>query len=48
MLDSVADPFGGRKWWLEQEDPWQMLGVCFELKAAIGERMWLGQFWGEV
>ncbi|SPN99699.1 related to DNA-directed RNA polymerase, mitochondrial [Cephalotrichum gorgonifer] len=35
VLDSVANPLGGRRWWLEGEDPWQCLAACFELKAAM-------------
>ena len=35
IRDSVADPLGGRKWWLTAEDPWQCLATCFELVQAM-------------
>lgn len=35
IRDSVANPLGGRRWWLESEDAWQTLAACFELKAAL-------------
>lgn len=34
VRDSVTDPLGGKRWWLEAEDPWQCLAACFELNAA--------------
>nr|ABC17816.1 mitochondrial RNA polymerase [Tigriopus californicus] len=35
FLDSASDPFGGKKWWLESEEPWQTLGACIELRNAL-------------
>lgn len=35
MIDSARDPFGGRLWWLQSEDPWQTLAACLEIKAAF-------------
>jgi DNA-directed RNA polymerase len=34
IIESVANPLGGSRWWLKAEDPWQCLAACFELKAA--------------
>ena len=35
IRDAVSNPFGGRKWWLTAEDPWQCLAACFELVQAL-------------
>jgi DNA-directed RNA polymerase len=35
IRDSVENALGGKRWWLKAEDPWQCLGACFELKAAM-------------
>ncbi|EPE35253.1 DNA/RNA polymerase [Glarea lozoyensis ATCC 20868] len=35
ILDSVANPLEGSRWWLNAEDPWQTLAACFELKSAL-------------
>eukprot|EP00834_Sanchytrium_tribonematis_P001977 NODE_54_length_30443_cov_1.442954.p2 type:complete len:1189 gc:universal NODE_54_length_30443_cov_1.442954:14189-10623(-) len=35
VIDSASNPLSGKKWWLEGEDPWQCLGVCFEIKDAL-------------
>ncbi|KAK6348875.1 DNA-directed RNA polymerase [Orbilia blumenaviensis] len=35
VFDSARDPLGGKRWWLESEDPWQMLATCIELEAAM-------------
>ncbi|RDA89345.1 hypothetical protein CP532_6110 [Ophiocordyceps camponoti-leonardi (nom. inval.)] len=35
IMESVANPLDGSRWWLEAEDPWQCLAACFELKAAM-------------
>ncbi|KAI5853091.1 hypothetical protein DFP73DRAFT_489685 [Morchella snyderi] len=32
IIDSATDPLGGKRWWLEAEDPWQCLATCFTLK----------------
>ncbi|KAI5240627.1 DNA/RNA polymerase [Aureobasidium subglaciale] len=37
VRDSVANPLGGRRWWLESEDAWQTLAACYELKAAMDQ-----------
>ena len=33
--DSVTNPLGGRRWWLQAEDPWQCLATCMELQKAL-------------
>ncbi|KAF2217195.1 hypothetical protein CERZMDRAFT_108986 [Cercospora zeae-maydis SCOH1-5] len=35
IYDSVRNPLGGRRWWLQAEDAWQTLAACFELVAAL-------------
>lgn len=35
IYDSVNNPLGGKRWWLESEDAWQTLGACYELVAAL-------------
>ncbi|KAF3902953.1 hypothetical protein ABW20_dc0101307 [Dactylellina cionopaga] len=35
VFDSARDPLGGKRWWLESEDPWQCLATCMELEAAL-------------
>ncbi|TGZ50622.1 hypothetical protein CRM22_010775 [Opisthorchis felineus] len=35
VLDSACNPFNGRRWWQEQEEPWQVLACCRELMAAM-------------
>ncbi|KAK3644838.1 DNA-directed RNA polymerase [Elasticomyces elasticus] len=35
IRDSVTNPLGGRKWWLQSEDSWQTLAACFELTQAL-------------
>lgn len=35
IYDSVKNPLGGQRWWLEAEDAWQCLAACFELVAAL-------------
>lgn len=35
IRDSVRDPLGGRRWWLEADDAWQTLAACFELTQAL-------------
>ncbi|MCJ1261025.1 DNA-directed RNA polymerase [Lobaria immixta] len=37
ILDSATNPLGGKRWWLQAEDPWQCLGACMELKKALDE-----------
>jgi DNA-directed RNA polymerase len=35
IYDSVRNPLGGRRWWLQAEDAWQTLAACFELTKAL-------------
>jgi len=35
IYDSVRNPLGGKRWWLEAEDAWQTLAACFELTEAL-------------
>ncbi|QPG73327.1 hypothetical protein FOA43_000637 [Brettanomyces nanus] len=35
ILDSVNDPLGGRRWWMQADDPWQLLASAFELTEAM-------------
>lgn len=35
IKDSAKNPLGGKRWWLEAEDPWQCLAACFEVNAAM-------------
>ncbi|KAI9713575.1 MAG: DNA-directed RNA polymerase [Bogoriella megaspora] len=35
IRDSVSNPLGGSKWWLQAEDPWQLLAACFEFTRAL-------------
>ncbi|EGS21689.1 RNA polymerase-like protein [Thermochaetoides thermophila DSM 1495] len=35
IMDSASNPLGGKRWWLQGEDPWQCLATCFELAAAL-------------
>lgn len=35
ILDSAEDPWGGRKWWTKNENPWQVLACCKEIARAI-------------
>lgn len=35
IFDSADHPLDGKRWWLEAEDPWQCLAVCFELSKAL-------------
>ncbi|KAM7195335.1 hypothetical protein V8F20_007554 [Naviculisporaceae sp. PSN 640] len=35
VRDSVANPFTGKRWWLQAEDPWQCLATCFEFARAM-------------
>ncbi|KAF2772725.1 DNA/RNA polymerase [Teratosphaeria nubilosa] len=35
IRDSVENPLGGKRWWLQAEDAWQTLAACFELTAAL-------------
>ncbi|KAJ3929955.1 MAG: DNA/RNA polymerase [Lentinula lateritia] len=33
--DSATKPLEGRRWWIHADDPWQCLGACMELHAAL-------------
>ena len=35
ILDSANNAMGGRRWWLQAEDPWQCLATCIELRDAL-------------
>lgn len=37
ILDSATNALGGKRWWLQAEDPWQCLGACMEMKKALDE-----------
>ncbi|EIW76844.1 DNA/RNA polymerase [Coniophora puteana RWD-64-598 SS2] len=35
IYDSAENPLTGKRWWMKADDPWQCLGACIELKAAL-------------
>jgi DNA-directed RNA polymerase, mitochondrial len=35
VRESATDPFGGERWWMTLEDPFQGLATCFEVMNAI-------------
>jgi DNA-directed RNA polymerase len=35
VLDSANHGLHGRRWWLQAEDPWQLLAACNELRNAM-------------
>ncbi|KAJ6148189.1 hypothetical protein N7497_010171 [Penicillium chrysogenum] len=35
VLDSANTGLRGRRWWLQAEDPWQLLAACCELRNAL-------------
>lgn len=35
VFDSADFPLSGKRWWLQAEDPWQLLATCKEITAAI-------------
>ena len=35
ILDSANDPFDGKRWWIQSEDPLQTLGACIEVRNAL-------------
>lgn len=37
ILDSATNPLGGKRWWLEADDPWQCLATCMEVNNALKE-----------
>ncbi|KAK1805942.1 hypothetical protein P4O66_012981 [Electrophorus voltai] len=34
ILDSADEPFAGRKWWMDADEPWQTLACCKEIANA--------------
>ncbi|KYO42610.1 DNA-directed RNA polymerase, mitochondrial [Alligator mississippiensis] len=34
ILDSADHPLTGRKWWMDTEEPWQVLACCMEIARA--------------
>lgn len=35
IFDSADNPLKGKRWWLQAEDPWQCLAVCFDMAKAL-------------
>lgn len=35
VLDSADNPWDGRRWWTQNENPWQVLACCKEIAKAI-------------
>ncbi|KAH7722584.1 DNA-dependent RNA polymerase [Aphelenchoides avenae] len=35
MIDSANNPFDGKGWWLDSDDPWQTLSACMELRDVL-------------
>ena len=35
ILDSADRPLNGRGWWMQEDDPWQVLACCVEIAAAL-------------
>lgn len=35
IRDSAESPLKGKRWWLQAEDPWQCLAICFVLRDAL-------------
>ena len=35
IFDSARNPIAGKKWWLQGENPWQLLSACMELEKAL-------------
>lgn len=38
ILDSADNPWDGRRWWTDNENPWQVLACCKEIAKAIRSR----------
>uniref|UniRef100_A0A8C8RP83 DNA-directed RNA polymerase n=1 Tax=Pelusios castaneus TaxID=367368 RepID=A0A8C8RP83_9SAUR len=34
ILDSADNPMTGRKWWMDTDEPWQVLACCMEIAQA--------------
>nr|XP_032806362.1 DNA-directed RNA polymerase, mitochondrial [Petromyzon marinus] len=35
ILDSADRPLTGRQWWMEADEPWQVLACCMEIARAV-------------
>uniref|UniRef100_A0A1A8S093 DNA-directed RNA polymerase n=1 Tax=Nothobranchius rachovii TaxID=451742 RepID=A0A1A8S093_9TELE len=35
ILDSADNPLNGKKWWMEADEPWQVLACCKEIANAV-------------
>ncbi|XP_041647911.1 DNA-directed RNA polymerase, mitochondrial isoform X2 [Cheilinus undulatus] len=35
ILDSADNPFTGKKWWMNADEPWQALACCMEIANAV-------------
>lgn len=35
IIDSANKPLTGSRWWLEGDDPWQLLATCVEYRNAL-------------
>ncbi|PAV56199.1 hypothetical protein WR25_09515 [Diploscapter pachys] len=35
IIDSAEKPLEGKRWWMESEEPWQTLAICFEIRDAL-------------
>lgn len=35
IIDSANNPLGGKRWWLQAENPWQTLAACFEINNIL-------------
>lgn len=35
IRDSAQQPWNGRKWWQDNENPWQVLACCIEINEAL-------------
>ena len=47
VLDSADNPWDGRRWWVNNENPWQVLACCKEIAKAIrskDHRLYMSHF----
>ncbi|KAF7655790.1 hypothetical protein LDENG_00050760 [Lucifuga dentata] len=35
ILDSADNPLNGKKWWMNADEPWQVLACCMEIANAV-------------
>lgn len=35
IMDSAEQPLNGRGWWMQEDDPWQVLACCMEIANAL-------------